>query len=192
MHYAFDCWMKRTYPQCAFVRYADDAVVHCRTQAQAEAVMRSIALRLEECGLAMNPDKSGVVYCKDSNRTGAYSKVQFTFLGFTFRPREALNSRYRRRFTSFLPAVSSAALKRMRQAVRDWRIHRRTSLTLENLAQQCNPIIRNWVTKYISSDDPPVAQNGFGGTNPWGEWDQQHQCEHARCAWCSRTGSVAA
>jgi len=148
MHYAFDGWMKRTHPQCPFARYADDAVVHCRSQAQAEAAMRSIALRLEECGLAMNPDKSGIVYCKDSNRTGAYPHVQFTFLGFTFRPREALNSRCRRRFTSFLPAVSSAALKRMRQAVRDWRIHRRTSLTLENLAKQCNPIIQGWWNYY--------------------------------------------
>jgi RNA-directed DNA polymerase len=148
MHYAFDSWMKRTYPQCPFERYADDAVVHCRSQAQAEAVMRSIALRLEECGLAMNPDKSKIVYCKDSNRTGAYPNAQFTFLGFTFRPREALNSRYNRRFTSFLPAVSSDALKRMRQTVRDWRIHRRTSLTLENLAQHCNPIIQGWWNYY--------------------------------------------
>src|SRR5216684_5632888 len=91
MHYAFDSWMKRTYPQCPFARYADDAVVHCRSQAQAEAVMRSIALRLEECGLTMHPDKSKIVYCKDSNRTCAFPNVQFTFLGFTFRPREALN-----------------------------------------------------------------------------------------------------
>jgi RNA-directed DNA polymerase len=68
MHYAFDSWMKRTYPQCPFARYADDAVVHCRSQAQAEAVMRSIALRLEECGLTMHPEKSSIAYCKDSNR----------------------------------------------------------------------------------------------------------------------------
>ena len=148
MHYAFDSWMKRTYPQCPFARYADDAVVHCRSQAQAEAVMRSIALRLEECGLTMHPEKSSIVYCKDSNRTAPYPNVQFTFLGFTFRPREALNNRYNRRFTSFLPAVSSDALKRMRQTVRDWRMHRRTSSTLENLAQQCNPIIQGWWNYY--------------------------------------------
>jgi len=148
MHYAFDSWMKRTYPQCPFARYADDAVVHCRSQAQAEAVMRSIALRLEECGLTMHPDKSKIVYCKDSNRTCAYPNVQFTFLGFTFRPRAALNNRYNRRFTSFLPAVSSDALKRMRQTVRDWRIHRRTSSALDNLAQQCNPIIQGWWNYY--------------------------------------------
>jgi RNA-directed DNA polymerase len=47
MHYAFDSWMGRTLPKCPFARYADDAVVHCRTQAQAEEVMRSIASRLE-------------------------------------------------------------------------------------------------------------------------------------------------
>ncbi len=148
MHYAFDRWMKRTYPQCPFARYADDAVVHCRTQAQAEAVMRSIAVRLRECGLTMHPDKSSIVYCKDSNRTGTYPHVQFTFLGFTFRPREALNNRNNRRFTSFLPAVSSDALKRMRQTVRDWRMHRRTAARLDELARHCNPILQGWWNYY--------------------------------------------
>ena len=52
MHYAFDCWMKRTHLHCPFARYADDAVVHCRSQKQAEVVMQSIASRLEVCGLA--------------------------------------------------------------------------------------------------------------------------------------------
>jgi hypothetical protein len=49
----------------------------------------------------------------------------------------------------------------------------------------------NWVTKYISPGDPPIAQNGFGGTNPWGEWGRRHQCGHGRCAGCWRTGGVA-
>ena len=112
MHYAFDSWMKRTHPQCPFARYADDAVVHCRSQAQAEAVMRSIALRLGECGLTMHPEKSSIVYCKDSNRTRGYPHVHFTFLGFTFRPRKAL-SKTRRIFTSFLPGASTDATKKM-------------------------------------------------------------------------------
>jgi RNA-directed DNA polymerase len=147
MHYAFDSWMKRTYPQCPFARYADDAVVHCRTQAQAEAVMRSIALRLEECGLTMHPEKSKIVYCKDSKRTGAFPNVQFTFLGFTFGPRGA-RSRHNRLFTGFLPAVSGDALKRMRQVVRGWRVHRRTPATLEEIAQLCNPMIQGWWNYY--------------------------------------------
>lgn len=91
MHYAFDYWMTRTFAQAPFARYADDAVVHCWTEAQAKDVMQTIASRLQECGLTMHPEKSKIVYCKDSNRTGAYPNVQFTFLGFTFRPRRAVN-----------------------------------------------------------------------------------------------------
>ncbi len=147
MHYAFDSWMKREYARCPFARYADDAVIHCRTRAQAEAVMQAIASRLDACGLMMHPEKSKVVYCRDSNRTGEYPDVQFTFLGFTFRPREAIN-KYGRRFTNFLPAVSSDALKRMRQTVRSWRLHRRTSVTLNDLAEQCNATIRGWWNYY--------------------------------------------
>lgn len=146
MHYAFDCWMQRTFPQCPFARYADDAVVHCRSQKQAEEVMQSIASRLEDCGLTMHPEKSKIVYCKDSNRTKAYPQVQFTFLGFTFRPRKALSKQGI--FTGFLPGASEEALKRMRQTVRGWRLHRQTSVNLADLAQQCNPTIRGWWQYY--------------------------------------------
>ena len=147
MHYAFDAWMKRTNPSCQFARYADDAVVHCHSRKQAEEVMQSIALRLAECGLTMHPDKSRVVYCKDSNRTASYPHVHFTFLGFTFRPRKAIGKQ-NRRFTSFLPGVSADAMKRMRKEVRGWRIYRQTSVTLAELAQQCNPVIRGWWNYY--------------------------------------------
>ncbi len=147
MHYAFDTWMKRTHPQCPFARYADDAVVHCRSLAQAEAMMQDIASRLDECGLTMHPEKSKIVYCKDSNRTGAYPNVQFTFLGFTFRPREAL-SKYDRLFTSFLPGVSAHALTRMRQTVRRWKLTRQTHVTLVDLAKQYNPMIQGWWNYY--------------------------------------------
>lgn len=139
--------MQRTWLQSPFARYADDAVVHCRSLVQAQAVMRAIASRLEDCGLTMHPEKSKIAYCKDSNRTGTYPNVQFTFLGFTFRPRGAL-SKHQRRFTGFLPAVSSDALKRMRQHVRSWRIHRRTSATLDELAQQFNTTIQGWWNYY--------------------------------------------
>ncbi|MBK3843542.1 reverse transcriptase domain-containing protein [Paraburkholderia aspalathi] len=45
MHYAFDAWMQRHFPQCPFARYADDAVVHCRSMAQAQEVIHAIASR---------------------------------------------------------------------------------------------------------------------------------------------------
>jgi RNA-directed DNA polymerase len=147
MHYAFDIWMERTHLPCRFSRYADDGVVHCHTQEQAKEVMQSIASRLAECGLTMHPEKSKIVYCKDSNRTQRYPHVYFTFLGFTFQPRKAL-SQQRRIFTSFLPGVSKDALKRMRQTVRGWKLNRQTHETLAALARQYNPIIQGWWNYY--------------------------------------------
>lgn len=147
MHYVFDCWMQRTHPKCPFARYADDAVVHCRSLKQAEAVMQSIAARLEECGLTMHPEKSKIVYCKDSNRTESYPQAQFTFLGFTFRPREARSNRDRL-FTSFLPGASDDALKRMRQTVRGWKLNRQSPAKLAELAQRYDPTIRGWWNYY--------------------------------------------
>src|SRR3984885_5357900 len=147
MHYAFDVWMKRTNPSCPFARYADDAGVHCSSQQQAEQVMRSIAERLAECGLTMDPEKSKIVYCQDSNRTESFPHVQFTFLGFTFRPRKAMGKQHRV-FTSFLPAVSADAVKRMRKVVRGWRIPGQTPVTLAELAEQYNSVIRGWWEYY--------------------------------------------
>jgi RNA-directed DNA polymerase len=147
MHYAFDKWMQRIIPSCPFARYADDAVVHCRSQRQAEYVMRAIASRLADCGLTMHPDKSTIVYCKDSNRGEMYPQVSFTFLGFTFRPRRA-KSHQGRYFTSFLPAASEVAMRRMRQAVRRWRLTRQTHVTLAEIAKLYNPVIQGWWNYY--------------------------------------------
>ena len=129
MHYAFDSWMERTFPRCQFARYADDAVIHCQNKYEAERVIRAVEVRLGECELTMHPEKSKIVYCKDSNRRGDSPKVAFTFLGFSFRPRSAVNKQGER-FTSFLPGASPQALKKMRQAIRNWHLPRQTPGTL--------------------------------------------------------------
>lgn len=147
MHYAFDRWMQRQYPQCPFARYADDAVVHCRSRAEAERVLAAIAGRLKDCKLELHPEKSGVVYCKDGYRRGDYPRIQFTFLGFTFRPRRA-QSRSGQLWTSFLPAVSAAAIKRMHQRIREWHIPRQTPVGLRVLATRYNPILSGWLRYY--------------------------------------------
>jgi group II intron reverse transcriptase/maturase len=147
MHYAFDCWMQREFGHCPFARYADDAVVHCRSKEQAQEVMKAIAQRLADCGLTMHPEKSKIVYCKDSNRGQGHENVSFTFLGFRFGPRDAKNWQGQR-FTNFLPAVSEAALKRMRSIVKGWGLTRQTSASLEQLAQQCNCVVRGWRNYY--------------------------------------------
>lgn len=147
MHYAFDNWISTQYPRYPFARYADDAVVHCHTKVQAETLLAAIGKRLAQCQLTLHPEKSKIVYCKDSNRRQHYSTTKFTFLGFTFRPRVAVNRRGDK-FTSFLPAVSNDALKAMRSRIRSWRLSIKTPLTLEGLSRLYNPILRGWFQYY--------------------------------------------
>jgi RNA-directed DNA polymerase len=147
MHYAFDAWMARNYPGCPFERYADDAVVHCRSRRQAEAVLAGIAARMSEVGLRLHPEKTRVVYCSDGKRRGEHEHAQFTFLGFTFRARKA-RARGGGYFTSFLPAISIEALKAKGVELREMRIHRRTNLSLDDLARWLNPIVAGWMNYY--------------------------------------------
>jgi RNA-directed DNA polymerase len=147
MHYAFDLWMARNYPGCPFERYADDAVVHCVSRKQARYVLAKIAARMEEVGLTLHPDKTRVVYCKDSDRRGEHEHTSFTFLGYTFRAREA-RRKNGTRFTSFLPAISPEALKARSVKLRAMRIHRRPNLSLDDLAKWLNPIVAGWMHYY--------------------------------------------
>jgi RNA-directed DNA polymerase len=147
LHYAFDAWMQRTHPGIRFERYADDVIVHCRTEAQAWTMRTAIEARLVECRLTMHPEKTKIVYCKDANRSGSYPNEKFDFLGFTFRPRKSKN-RDGRLFTSFSPAVSDKAANEMRQTMRRWKLSKYVSKTLNDLARMFNPILRGWITYY--------------------------------------------
>jgi RNA-directed DNA polymerase len=147
MHFALDNWMARRYPDCPFERFADDAVVHCRTRGQAEEVLAAIAERMEQVGLRLHPDKTRIVYCKDGRRRGDHEHTSFTFLGFTFRPRKAVDKKGEA-FTSFLPAMSTDALKAKSDALRSMRIHHRTTLSLDDLAAWLNPIVAGWMNYY--------------------------------------------
>jgi RNA-directed DNA polymerase len=69
------------HPQVPFERYADDVIVHCRTEKQAEEVKQAIAERLRDCGLELHPEKTKIVYCKDDLRKGRHSNEKFDFLG---------------------------------------------------------------------------------------------------------------
>jgi RNA-directed DNA polymerase len=69
LHHAFDGWMTRTYPAVPFERYADDAICHCRTRQEAEALRAALEARLAACGLMLHPQKTKIVYCQDTNRT---------------------------------------------------------------------------------------------------------------------------
>lgn len=147
MHYAFDVWLEREFPTVQFERYADDAVLHCVTERQAHRVLAALQERMAEVGLRLHPDKTRIVYCKDGRRCGSYEHTSFTFLGFTFRARDA-RAKDGRRFLSFSPAISKDALKKISGVVRCWRLHRRVNLTFTELATMINPIVAGWMQYY--------------------------------------------
>ena len=148
LHYAFDYWMQRKYPSIRFERYADDVVVHCRSEGEAQMVLEAIRGRLAECGLKLNDAKTKVVYCKDDDRKGKYESIKFDFLGYTFQPRRAKN-RWGGYFVSFLPAISAKAAKAIRRTIRDWRMaSTRNNQRLEDLARLSNPAVRGWMNYY--------------------------------------------
>ena len=147
LHYAFDAWMAREYPGVPFERYCDDAVVHCVSERQARMLRQAIGDRMEQVGLRLHPDKTRIVYCQDNNRRGSYPDTAFTFLGYTFRPRQA-RTKDGRKFTAFLPAISKPALKKISNQVRGWRLHLRISQSLADLARAINPLVRGWLQYY--------------------------------------------
>jgi RNA-directed DNA polymerase len=147
LHYAFDVWMSRNYPHVPFERYADDAIVHCSTEREAQEVRTAIAGRLQNCRLELHPEKTKVVYCKDDDRRGNYPNEKFDFLGYTFRPRRSKN-RYGKFFINFSPAVSDKAGKAIRAEIRSWKLHLRSDKALADLSRMFNPIIRGWLQYY--------------------------------------------
>lgn len=148
LHYAFDVWMLRTFPGMPWCRYADDGLVHCRTEQEAQAVKAALQARLAECRLEMHPDKTQIVYCKDGSRRETYPITKFDFLGYTFRRRVVKNRRRNSLFVSFTPAVSTKALKSMRQTTRRLNFRNRTDLSLRDIARLHNPVLRGWIAYY--------------------------------------------
>ena len=146
MHYAFDRWMDREHPGSPFARYADDIVVHCKTEHQSRHLLESIAERLAGLGLELHPDKTKIVYCKDAKRRETSEHTSFDFLGYTFRARRV----YGRHglFIGFLPTMSVKAKKAIGQKIRAWHLKRRSDKDLSGLAWEINAQVRGWINYY--------------------------------------------
>ena len=138
---------EREAPSSSPARYADDAVLHCKSKRQAEYVLDRIRERFHSCKLELHPGKTRIVYCKDINRTGDHPEIQFTFLGYTFRPRKALD-KYGRVYANFSPAVSREALKAMRQTIRGWHLQLKSDKALADLSAMFAAILKGWHQYY--------------------------------------------
>jgi RNA-directed DNA polymerase len=147
LHYAFDAWIRRDLPTLPFCRYADDGLLHCRTQSQAQTVLEKIRIRFKECGLDLHSEKSKIIYCKDTHRRLDYSEISFDFLGYTFRPRRCVDKKGRIH-PNFLPAISKASKKAINREMRSWHLQLKNDKSLVDLAKMFNPKLTGWYNYY--------------------------------------------
>ena len=147
LHYGLDEWLRRNYPQMPFERYADDAIAHCRTETEAQQLKAALEARMRECRLELHPEKTKIVYCKDDDRRGRSLHEKFDFLGYTFRPRRSKN-RKGKYFINFSPAVSDKAVRKIRAAIRSWKLHLRSDKKLDDLSRMFDPVVRGWIQYY--------------------------------------------
>ncbi|GKV65925.1 hypothetical protein NCCP2331_20780 [Sporosarcina sp. NCCP-2331] len=147
LHYTFDKWMAIYHPDNPFARYADDAVIHCKTEEEAKKLHEMLNLRMNECKLELHPIKTKIVYCKDADRKGHYENIAFDFLRYTFRPRLSKN-RWGKTFVNFTPAISNKSKKSIRQKVREWKLQLKADKELLDLSKMFNSAIQGWINYY--------------------------------------------
>lgn len=148
LHYAFDKWLEQNASTVKYVRYADDAIIHCGSKVQAETVLKQLHQRMKDCGLELHPNKTKLVYCRDYKRRCTYKTVKFDFLGYTFQPRTAKSKRTGKLFIGYDCAVSISSRKRMADKLEELDVVNMTFKSIVGIAQKLNPIIRGWINYY--------------------------------------------
>ena len=159
LHYVFDKWMEIHQAGTAFERYADDIIVHCRTESEAQLLLDKIRSRLEECGLDLNLGKTCIVYCANSSRRQRGAKVnKFTFLGFDFKPRRKWNSAKSCSFTGFDWGMSQKAQKRIRDRITSILSAHGPQTGLEEISSSLNARLRGWTNYFAKLDRQSVRK----------------------------------
>ena len=147
LHYAFDVWMERNYPTALFARYADDAIIHCKSEKEAKEIKEALNQRMKQCKLELHPDKTKIVYCKDEDRTEDYPTTQFDFLGYTYKA-VYIKCRDGKLRNNFIASASQKACKNIRDKIKELKLHKMSGSSITIIAQLINPIVRGWINYF--------------------------------------------
>lgn len=128
--HAFDKMFQLSGIRGTLVRYADDFVILLR--GHGNTVLEWVTQRLAQLGLTLHPEKTRVVHAKEG----------FDFLGVHFRLR-AVNKQGSKLKYSCRRWPSDRSMQRIKTRVKEV-IGRRYSLSLEEMIQELNPVIRGW------------------------------------------------
>lgn len=113
------------------VRYADDAVIVCRTRKDAELAFEHLKRMMTKLKLTLNPQKTKVV---DMN------KESFDFLGFRYQ--KFGKTKCGRKLPYMMP--SKKAMKKVKDAIRIITCRKSAYEGLEQKVEKLNPLIRGW------------------------------------------------
>lgn len=145
----FDKWMEKNYEKIKFERYADDVVVHCQDIKQALRLLEAITLRLKDCKLELNKEKSKIVYCRRNQKRQPPFKVRyqkFDFLGFTFQPR-IVKERNKTKL-GFTSAMSKKSMSRIGKELYKLQLHRWVHFSISRIAELLKLKIRGLINYY--------------------------------------------
>ena len=184
LHYAFDYWMSKQFPDIQFERYADDIVIHSRTERQAQFLKQAIESRLLECHLESHPDKTQVVYCHQG-RGKSRHKVTFDFLGYGFKPRLIRNRDGKFR-VGYTPSISKKAMNSIRERMRKWELHKKCNRTIVEIAEWINPVLQGWINyygQYQRSELHPLFRLLNRHLAKWVCWKYKRFKNRPRAAW---------
>jgi len=149
LHFSVDQWLEQHYPSVLFVRYADDIVLHCVTEKEAQALLIALQERLTQVKLRVNESKTKIVYCKDYRRKAFHNNTQFGFLGFSFQPRQA-PSKFTTgsSYTHFTGEISGENQQKIRDEIRECINWRDTTLEAKAIAVTLNNKLRGWINYF--------------------------------------------
>ncbi len=162
--------MEKEHPEKPFERYADDIVVHCKTEKQAIYVLNKIKQRMQECKLMLHPTKTKIVNLRGFSEK-KYPKG-FDFLGFTIRP----NSVKFKDKVLVVPSIFISTKSRSNILIKfkEWHIHKHRT-PIESIANYLKPLIRgimNYFHKFSSGHMSYVWKQLNARLLKWVKWEK--------------------
>jgi group II intron reverse transcriptase/maturase len=128
-------WTRRCSQLGVLVRYADDFVVLCRTEARAQEALRRIQWVMGRLGLTLHPEKTRLVDLRKG-------QGGFTFLGCTIRKRRSIQRLPHRHFMQRWP--SPQAMRNVRARIHELTNYRGPMRDVVEVIAALNPVLRGW------------------------------------------------
>ena len=163
LHYVLDKWLLQQHSTVTFVRYADDVVVHCISEAQSQFVLQSIRARLAVCKLRLSEEKTKITYCKDYRRGAVKGyPVKFDFPGYSFKPMPKKSNRGGM-FPGFDCELSMKSRTRIISHWKAMNFHRQSTLNIQAIATNLNPKAVKSVFAYLDQRVAKWVKNKYKG-----------------------------